>query len=533
MNENGYKYWLAYRKQQTSYYRCARFKTGCMGRCIVENGKIKNKRSHNHAKESNKVLIDNFRKKLVQRVINEPNSDIYKVYVEEAATQHTDASLLYNFNQAQSNMRKARKTARLKQQPKETETIINELKDLRSESSINRCTLRSMDIFYQATIEIGSESICVFYHRQSKEILSSRFTTIEELHIDCSLKCSQNNLNSPIFLLTVHAVVKNNNYPIIFGLLNSKEHYSAIFCYIRDQFPIFVPNCCIVTNNNDSNLKQSLLETWPEATIKYFWFHYADDIMNYVKDNNLTSEMTRKGISHNCLKMLLLLPLLPANYISPGLDSLRKWCVEKSCYTEFLKGLFDHVEKFLKLSEKISIFNNANCILTNVHHFNKNLLNDKSELSLSDLLQQITKSAGKTHKRLLNPSQKMKNIKLLNIIEHLSHNWIKNSIHLRRPLQFLQIIASTNAITDSLIHFVSTYHDTETKLPELQSFEVHNDFPTSAEVTSEFQASHLIPSTFSSEPPPLAYFPIKKVTRTEPPPLILIQKCSTLPINSN
>ena len=37
-----------------------------MGRCIVENGKIKNKRNHNHAKESNKVLIDNFRKKLVQ-----------------------------------------------------------------------------------------------------------------------------------------------------------------------------------------------------------------------------------------------------------------------------------------------------------------------------------------------------------------------------------------------------------------------------------------------------------------------------------
>lgn len=127
----------------------------------------------------------------------------------------------------------------------------------------------------------------------------------------------------------------------------------------------------------------------------------------------------------------------------------------------------------------------------------------------------------------------MKNIKLLNIIEHLSHNWIKNSIHLRRPLQFLQIIASTNAITDSLIHFVSTYHDTETKLPVLQSFEVNNDFPNSEEVASEFQASHLIPSTFLSEPPPLAYFPIKKVTRTEPPPLILIQKCSTLPINSN
>lgn len=133
-------------------------------------------------------------------------------------------SQLYNFNQAQSNMRKARKTARLKQQPKETETIINELKDLRSESSINRCTLRSMDIFYQATIEIGSESICVFYHRQSKEILSSRFTTVEELHIDCSLKCSQNNLNSPIFLLTVHAVVKNNVSAISFKLYSSRNN---------------------------------------------------------------------------------------------------------------------------------------------------------------------------------------------------------------------------------------------------------------------------------------------------------------------
>lgn len=120
-------------------------------------------------------------------------------------------------------MRKARKTARLKLQPKETETIINELKDLRSESSINRCTLRSMDIFCQATIEIGSESICVFYHRQSKEILSTRFTSIEELHIDCSLKCSQNNQNTPIYLLTVHAVVQNNvssiANPMVFNLI--------------------------------------------------------------------------------------------------------------------------------------------------------------------------------------------------------------------------------------------------------------------------------------------------------------------------
>ena len=198
-----------------------------------------------------------------------------------------------------------------------------------------------------------------------------------------------------------------------------------------------------------------------------------------------------------------------------------------------MKGLFDHVEKFLKLSEKISIFNNANCILNNVHHFNKTLLNDKSELSLSDLLQQITKSAGKTHKRLLNPSQKMKNIKLLNIIEHLSHNWIKNSIHLRRPLQFLQIIASTNAITDSLIHFVSTYHDNETKVPTLQSFNVIYELPASEEV-EVLSTSNLIPSTFltSTEPPPLAYFPIKKVIHTEPPPLVLIQKCSTLPIIS-
>ena len=54
---------------------------------------------------------------------------------------------------------------------------------------------------------------------------------------------------------------------------------------------------------------------------------------------------------------------------------------------------------------------------------------------------------------------------LFDIAHFCVYNWIKNSIHLRRLLQFLQIIASSNSITDSLIHFVSTYHDNETKVP--------------------------------------------------------------------
>lgn len=55
----------------------------------------------------------------------------------------------------------------------------------------------------------------------------------------------------------------------------SQSDFAAVFAYIREFFGAYVsPN--IIMANFDVNMQQALAYTFPEATIKGFWFHYTD-----------------------------------------------------------------------------------------------------------------------------------------------------------------------------------------------------------------------------------------------------------------
>lgn len=55
----------------------------------------------------------------------------------------------------------------------------------------------------------------------------------------------------------------------------SQSDFAAVFAYIREFFGAYVsPN--VIMANFDVNMQQALAFTFPEATIKGFWFHYTD-----------------------------------------------------------------------------------------------------------------------------------------------------------------------------------------------------------------------------------------------------------------
>ncbi|XP_070507933.1 putative leucine-rich repeat-containing protein DDB_G0290503 [Chironomus tepperi] len=108
MHLDGYKYWLAYKKDSKSYYRCSRSKSQkCPGKIIIENSKVIISIPHDHEKEARNNAVEKFRKVLTKKSIEKPNKALVDIYLEETLN-HSEASILYPFAQAESTMRKAR-----------------------------------------------------------------------------------------------------------------------------------------------------------------------------------------------------------------------------------------------------------------------------------------------------------------------------------------------------------------------------------------------------------------------------------------
>ena len=130
------------------------------------------------------------------------------------------------------------------------------------------------------------------------------------------------------------------------------------------------------------------------------------------------------------------------------------------------------------------------------------------------------------------------------IIENATQLWIRTSVHLRNPLQFLQLCS--HCINDILIigsegpkpnkseQVTSSYCDTPSSYSALiQNMEIDQEItvqPTQLVQPAQPQQQIII-SRSSSSPPPLAYFPKGGPTKVpilvssrDPPPLIPFSK---------
>lgn len=472
----------------------------------MENGKVKNLIQHSHEKETRVSLVDKFRKVLTRRAIEKPNKPLVEIYLEETLN-FTEASILYPFPNAESTMRKARAKHKPKEKKLEASNEVEQLAELNHQLQKHYC----QEVIAEQGLTV------IFMHQFSIKQLGR----IEEIHVDCSITCKDDESSEKLFLVTVLAMVKNQDFPIAFGLLKTEsvEDFSTFFAHIHQKSPTtFTPNN--ILTSCDQNLQEALQNVFPEATVKVMWFFYASSVLNFAKEHGFLDITSRSLFHLSSLKMMLAIPLIPASYMMPGLDALKKWMFEKSVHFE---GLCDFIDTYWLASdgaERISIFNGLSHSINNyVQIFNRDLLQnrDLDNLKKSQLLEAITKQASKTVAKLnktktapaLKKSQKLQKT----VLETATHNWIKANIHLRRPIQFLQQVS--HCIDDGLLSFLNNYDLGEKK-------------PTCFQLPGSQETFDLIPIAsplpmISTEPPPLIYFNSKAATSAammvEPPPL--------------
>lgn len=472
---------------------------------MMESGKVRNINEHSHEKETKVSIVDKFRKVLTKKAVEKPTKSLLEIYLEETLN-FTEASILYPFQSAESTMRKARARHR----PEGVKPVEPEQQQKESQQHPEKR-------FYFQEVLQATDTTVIFMHQNSVKLLGK----IEEIHVDCSISCMSNDVTE-LHLVTILAMVKNQDYPIAFGLVQQKsfEAFSSFFQYLREKAPSSILPNNILTSC-DPNLQDALKMTFPDATIKVMWFFYASSVVKFAKDNGILEEMNKNLYYLSSFKMLLAIPLIPANYIVPGLDALKKWMSEKSVNFDGLCEFIDRVWLVSDGAEKISIFNGLSHSINNyAQNFNRNLLQTRNVDGLTK--EQLLEAIGKQAARAVSKLNKSKSVLVLKksqklqktILETATHNWIKANIHLRRPIQFLQQVS--HCIDEATISFLINYDLGDRKA---------ESFTTSSPIT---MISIQMPNVSAiSEPPPLIFYEktpklLRRsiVTSTEPPPLV-------------
>lgn len=336
--------------------------------------------------------------------------------------------------------------------------------------------------------------------------------------------------------------------------VKSQAMFAALFAFLREQLSAYIlPN--IIMSEFDSAMQSALNYTFPEAIIKGSWFHYTEGIIKQMKYFNLQRETT-KGHCSSGLKMLLVLPLLPADYMGLGLDGLRKWMKEKNVYSTEFSNLCDYAEqKWLRGvgAEKMSIFGLTHAISDHVQFFNKDLRNMLGipNPTVWHMLETLTNLATKTYvkitkrkKTVTNLTPKKTKLVIDTIIKNATEMWIRNPVHLRNPLQFLQLcshciqdVNTFSGLNDGRpgqapkpIPAQSKQNSYLMKIinPAEKSDQQQYSMITVNEPVTNTNNGLIALQINSVDPPPLAFFPkVRKIVsvqnrNSEPPPLVRI-----------
>lgn len=354
-------------------------------------------------------------------------------------------------------MRKARR-----KQPPQSCTTIRELSEILGSSSMFYISCgNDKENLFKTTIMLEDATCLIFMHHKTLEKLGK----VEEIHVDHSIKSEPAPPNFNYSILTIHAVQQQQSYPLVYVVMTVKSHsiYSAIFAYLREQIPLSPSN---IFSNYDSDMISALSITFPEATCRLYYFHYTSAVLHRMRLLKMLKQ--NKGHTTSAIKMLLVLPLLPANYIRNGLLAIKKWVVEKKIMTPQFENLCDFIEQqwLMRIGvSKISIFSLPHCVSNHIQTFNQEL---QHTLGLQNpmiwhMLESITHIARQTFTKVTKrskqilPGNKMPRGKgqLIQdtIIQSATQLWIKTAVHLRNPLQFLQV--TSHCINDSLFAGVS------------------------------------------------------------------------------
>lgn len=263
--------------------------------------------------------------------------------------------------------------------------------------------------------------------------------------------------------------------------------YAAVFEYVRENFAAEIRPTLLITNY-DSDMFKAAAYAYPDATVKGFWHEYTVDLLARVRQppslrtdsfviatpTNSTQLQRETATGHGCsyLRMLMVLPLLPADYMTPGLEAVRRWAMDKQLSSDAMQSLCTHVSThWLRPwgAGKMSVFGVPQAVVGQVGPAQKfgrrlrDLLQNDGDIvratnaditnanatatELWKLLKTITRMAQQAwvdvrrSKKVGGSSNAgNRNEKLRRtILADATEQWIRTPVHLRNPLQFLQL----------------------------------------------------------------------------------------------
>lgn len=585
----GFKYWLAFTKDGKKFYRCRRFRKGCPGKlCVTGDLPVPAPNpAHNHRPETDRGLVDSFRKVLTRRAATE-KLDLHKIFLDEAATRHSEAALLYPFTTAESAMAKARRKFTRNHLP----ATISEFPEV---ANLLRTT-GNFSIVYCGQRDPFFSEICTRNHPNGTTASALIFA-----HLPTVLRYTQNGLNEVqvnlleipkqnIQLLTLHYLDKTAKitpiaYVLLRGNVKSLDIFTDIFAHFREKLQI-LPAVVISDSLDDAPIYSALQLTFPEASIKANWFEYVESVKKELRGKTspeVVKDIFNEATNKTILRMILVLPFLPADYMAPGLESIRKWTRDKGILLDkesVIVGLCKFVETIWLRgvgAGKLSLFRVTISVEDHLKEFHKmvlsavdgNSIEKDNNLTVWNVIDALTviaaKVNGKTNAGEGTSKGEEKKIGKLSttrnqllseaIIRNATEQWITQPIHLRSPLQFLQMAShfitpqflaevlrvkyEREEVVDKVV--TGTQKEGKVIIKEVIRLEKLDTQLTASANNKVAEFVQATPTTSNNlvqrlEPPPLAFIPqvmekareqiklIRKRKAGEPPPLRPIER---------
>eukprot|EP00102_Acyrthosiphon_pisum_P016294 XP_008187200.1 PREDICTED: uncharacterized protein LOC100569497 isoform X3 [Acyrthosiphon pisum] len=319
MDYNGFKYKSNGKKNGVCYYVCSSPNMVCKGSLKRTNdGTVIECKRHIHDAyvDVDDRLKYNFRQHLLERSTSE-TTNLRNIYDEEAI-RTPDAARVYSWPTAESSMRKAR--------AKNTPVLPATLRGLGETLDENRQKYKCGNHqFYQEWI-FDDQGKChlMFGCPELVNIVVSSGGT--ELHADGTFKvvpsrpkCRQ--------LFIIHLIIQNHSIPICYVLMESKtqEAYTKVLNRFKVIFQNVQPS--VIMTDYERGLRNAFAITYPEAELVSCYFHYVQSLWKNIKKMQLTAYLRHNEHGKMCLKMMMVLALLPANEIEDGFQDIKDYAL--------------------------------------------------------------------------------------------------------------------------------------------------------------------------------------------------------------
>ncbi|KAF0761625.1 RING-type domain-containing protein, partial [Aphis craccivora] len=173
-------------------------------------------------------------------------------------------------------------------------------------------------------------------------------------------------------LITFHFEIEICNFPTIYCFMEdeSPSSYRSLICFIKD---MVLPGYCPRNIFSDINLNliSPLGYYYPTAYLDCTWFQHNQNLYEHMIKFGYSNLIMNSGIAFRCLKMLMVLPLLPPNKIEVGFEEVKAYASRMQVH---IPRMFDYYNwHWLHLigSNSISVYLKPTRTINNIEVFHK------------------------------------------------------------------------------------------------------------------------------------------------------------------